>query len=93
MLHCIIGGSSCSGAIASASLFAILLAVCVTVLTILITILVKNKGNIKFHDMKLSGFKKASSVTESTYEDVRQRQQSIDTKKNIAYGKPLNTDQ
>ena len=73
------------------SLFAILLGVCIIVLTILITILVKNKGNINFHEVKLSRFKKASSVTESTYEDVKQRQQSIDTKRNIAYGKPLNT--
>ena len=86
-----IGSPDCAGAIATASLFAILLAMCVTVLTILVTVLVKNKGNIKFVEIWLARFKKASSVTESTYEDVRHRKQSIDTKKNIAYGKPMTT--
>ena len=82
-----IGSSSCTGAIASASLFAILLAICTTVLTVIITILVKNKINI--YEIGMAKWRKASS--ESNYEDVRHRQPSINTNKNIAYGKTVAT--
>ena len=90
-LCCNLGSSGCAGAIATASLFAVLWAVCVTVLTILMTILVKNKGTIRFDEIRLARYKRESSVAESTYEDVRHRKQSIDIKKNIAYEKPLAT--
>ena len=86
------GHSGCTAAIASASFFAVLLAVCVTVFVIVITILV-NIDKVRILTMLKMKRKEESSTSDarstSQYEDVRHTPTTIDTSKNVAYGKSL----
>ena len=85
------GHSGCTAAITSAGFFAVLLAVCVTVFVIVITILV-NKDKVKILTILKMKRKEKGSTSDtrtSQYEDVRHKPMTIDTSKNVAYGKSL----
>ena len=83
----VISNSGCAGAIASATLFTILLGMCVTALTTVIIFVVKDKMKTKTELERASRTAKASN-----YEDIRHQtssQAAIDTRKNVAYGHVL----
>ena len=86
------GHSGCTAAIASASFFAVVLTVCVTVSVIVITVLVY-KDKVKIPTILKMKRKEESSTSDtrstSQYEDVRHKPMTIDTSKNVAYGKSL----
>ena len=93
-----IGCSSCTGAIASASLLAVVLSVCVAVFTTVIIYLIRDKVDIKGKINIRSWRNHGCTVTAKTsnYEDVRhdtggRPKSAIDTRKNIAYGEAHTT--
>ena len=89
----IIGCSSCTGAIVSASLLAVALSLCVAVFTTVLIYLVRDKIDIK-RKINIRSWRSPGRTViarTSNYEDVRrdtagQPKSTIDTKKNIAYG-------
>ena len=78
-----------SGAIASASIFAILFAVCATTIIIFVTTTLL-KGNMKVSKKLRRTLNKERSETDaSVYADVTHQVSSITPHKNIAYGEGL----